>query len=151
MCIINLKSQNILFFSMFLSALSLPAPLTLLPLCYSWGPRFHSGHMFWRRHAYSHAHTHTHTHRRTHIHELVFSLCPYAVSGVVLLLCCSQTGPFTAAPATRLKQSSPHPTPPHRAPPPINYRPPHTHTHTHTMAPLSHKATTAGVLLLAPV
>lgn len=36
----------------------------------------------------------TDTHKHTHIHELVFSLCPYVVSGVVLLLCCSQTGPF---------------------------------------------------------
>lgn len=71
------------------------------------------------------------TQTHTHIHELVFSLCPYALSGVVLQLCCSQTGLFTAARATRSKQSPPSP-PTGR--PPINY----TYlicTHIHTMSP----------------
>lgn len=88
---------------------SQPPNLSLPPFLLFMRTRFHSGHMFWRRYPYSHTHT------QPHIHELVFSLCPYALPGVVLLLCCSQTGPFTTAPATRLKQSYTH-----------------AHTHTHT-------------------
>lgn len=74
------------------------------------------------------------SHTRPHIHELVFSLCPYAASGVVLLLCCPQTGPFTAAP-TRPKPppTPPQPHRPDRASPLINYTHP-SHTH-NTIAP----------------
>lgn len=84
------------------------------------------------------------SHTRPHIHELVFSLCPYAVSGVALLFCCPQTGPFTAAP-TRQKQS-PRPPPPHltELPPKSITHTPHTHKHN---SPFSQKATAAGVLL----
>lgn len=67
------------------------------------------------------------SHTRPHIHELVFSLSPYAASGVVLLLCCPQTGPFTPAP----KRPKPPPQP-DRASPLINYTP---LTHTDTIAP----------------
>lgn len=148
MCIINLKSQNILF--------SPPIPCSpVLSRCqppYPFSPSVIHGCRGFIQAICSGGGkltvTHTHTHKHTHIHELVFSLCPYAVSGVVLLLCCSQTGPFTTAPATRLKQSSPHPTQPGS---PTNQLQTLSHTHMHTMAPLSHKATAAGVLLLAPV
>lgn len=65
-------------------------PVTFLCFCYSWGRGFiqaicSGGGML------------TVTHQHTHIHELVFSLCPYALCGVLLLLCCSQTGLFSAA------------------------------------------------------
>lgn len=115
-------------------------PLNLSLFLLFMRPRFHSGHMFWRSHAYSH----THAHKHTHIHELVFSLCPYALCAVVLLLCCSQTGLFTAA---WQQDRSSHP--PNWAAP-NQLHTPHMHTHIHN-GPFSHKATAAGVLLMAPL
>lgn len=84
----------------------------------------------------------SHTHRHTHIHELALSLCPYALRCVVLLLCCLQTCFFPSS------RHSPHPT--LAGLPSINYTP-LICAHKKHNGPFSHNATTAGVLLMAPV
>ena len=80
------------------------------------------------------------THTHTHTDALIFmSLCSHCVHMLSLVLCCcSAAHKLALSPQPQRQDWSSHPpTPPHRAPPPINYRPPHTHTHTHNGTPES--------------
>lgn len=64
--------------------------------------KFHSGHMFWRRHAYSDTHTQTHSYSWACV--LIVSICSLWCCAAALLL---TNWPFHRGSATRPKQSPP--------------------------------------------
>lgn len=100
-------------------------PLTSLSLCfcYSWGTRFHSGHMFRLRHSYSH--THAQTHSYSWACALIVSICCLWCFAAALLL---TNWPFHHCPMWQDPSSYPS----HRASPNQLHTP---HTHTLTMVP----------------
>lgn len=113
---------------MFLRALLQPASLniSLPPFLLFMSPRFHSGHMFWRRQSYSHTHTQTHSYSWACV--LIVSICCLWCCAAALLL---TNWPFHHGPNDKTEAV----TPPSTKLPPNQLHTLYTRTHIYTMAP----------------